>query len=404
MKPVRAIGLALALGALVALGALATRVHRTRTAPELFLAAPGSPGWIVGPPAGALEGAAERHIAAAAAELNDTSQPSAERLQGLRRELEHAERLLVGAVRARPTDVRLLVRLAALRSKLDPPADDVAARRHLKLVERVSALAPADPDVQLLLGELLLEIGRPEPAVARFRRAVELDRSRTAAVVERLRAELMPAEAIRSALPRTDETLVALAEAYFEEGAAAEYAAILEESLDGARPAPSPEALSRYGDACLRSDGAERLRARLSALAPLSRPEAEAERLHQRARAHLALERTAEALDDAARARALAPDSAEIAVLAGHALDRAGRLPEALRAYRDALGLVARGDGSALARARIYRRIGEAEERRGDPSAAYDAYRMALRLAPDEPQARRRLAAMRASAGLREPG
>jgi hypothetical protein len=47
--------------------------------------------------------------------------------------------------------------------------------------------------------------------------------------------------------------------------------------------------------------------------------------------------------------------------------------------------------------------IGEAEELRGEPARAYDAYRMALKLHPEESHARKRVAEMERAAGLPSP-
>ena len=78
----------------------------------------------------------------------------------------------------------------------------------------------------------------------------------------------------------------------------------------------------------------------------------------------------------------------------------AGRDPDAVEAFREAISLAARAGEGPEARARLYRRVGQAEEKAGHPDRAYDAYRMALRLDPDEPLAKKRIAEMEKAAGI----
>ena len=71
-----------------------------------------------------------------------------------------------------------------------------------------------------------------------------------------------------------------------------------------------------------------------------------------------------------------------------------------LKRRRGALALHARGSADPGTRARLYGRIGEAEERRGNAGRAYDAYKIALGLNPEEPRARKRVREMERAAGL----
>ncbi|HXV76856.1 MAG TPA: hypothetical protein VD788_11130, partial [Candidatus Polarisedimenticolaceae bacterium] len=128
-------------------------------------------------------------------------------------------------------------------------------------------------------------------------------------------------------------------------------------------------------------------------------PVLEANRLRQRSRANAALGQHLAAVADAERAQRLAPDDPSLTELLGDQLAAAGDAGRAIETLRAALAQLARGGGNPLARARIYRKIGQAEESRGQPANAYDAYRIAVELAR-EPIAASRLARMREDAGM----
>ena len=131
----------------------------------------------------------------------------------------------------------------------------------------------------------------------------------------------------------------------------------------------------------------------------VAEPDVEAERLRQRSRAHLALDDPVPALTDArqARDRVLSPSYVEHL---GDVLLSTGSAAEAIEAFRVALGLVARGGGNPATRVRLYSKLGQAEERRGSMARAYDAYKLALRLDPDDALSRRRIEEMQKAAGL----
>ena len=94
------------------------------------------------------------------------------------------------------------------------------------------------------------------------------------------------------------------------------------------------------------------------------------------------------------------PEAAYLRVHLGDAAVAAGDSGTAVKAYRSALGILARESGSPAIRATLYRKIGQAHERRGDMDRAYDAYTMALELDPEEAYAGRRLREMKEAAGL----
>ncbi len=144
---------------------------------------------------------------------------------------------------------------------------------------------------------------------------------------------------------------------------------------------------------------AHRVVERLGALGPLAPPETEATRLLQISRAHAALGDPLRAVEAAREAERLVP-SAPVAEQLGGALVEAKDADAAIAAYRRALSRLARDQASAAVRARLYRKIGQAEEAGGAGGRAFDAYRRAVELDPAEPIAARRLREMRASAGV----
>ena len=69
-------------------------------------------------------------------------------------------------------------------------------------------------------------------------------------------------------------------------------------------------------------------------------------------------------------------------------------------AFQEAIGLLAKKGGAENYRAVLYRKIGQAEEISRRPDKAYDAYRRALELNPEEPVAKRKIREMREAAGI----
>jgi len=78
---------------------------------------------------------------------------------------------------------------------------------------------------------------------------------------------------------------------------------------------------------------------------------------------------------------------------AGQVALAAGDAAAAEIAFRDALGAFARGHGRGTDRARCYRERGQALERLGRAEEAFDQYRRALEILPDDPWLRRRFEA-----------
>lgn len=387
---------ALALLALTAYGFLAYLVFEAESDPEPFGATGGV--WILGPSGSALAKAADARVSEALEVLGGPTGATEQGFEAYRGHLVAARGLFARALRARPFDPKSLARLAAVRWEIEAPGAIGLPRDPLEMVSVASRMAPDSPGVQALVGELLLRMGLREEAAARLRRGVELDPELAPRAVRAMRAALLGAEAILGALPRSPEVLLALEGAFFEEARGERYLDVLEEAIRGGELGLVPV----YGRASLRAKVPARLISTLEALPPARDREDEAERLVARSRARLETGEAAQALQDARRARALLPDEPRVLENLGRVSLAAGDADAAVAAYRDALGRAARGAGSPAARARLYRALGEAEERRGRADRAYDAYRRALELDPGEPHAAKRVTQMEKAAGLLE--
>jgi O-antigen ligase/tetratricopeptide (TPR) repeat protein len=391
-KPAGALrGLAVAALLLVA-GALSAGVYRARNGAAL----PGTP-WMLGPPAAALDEAARGRLAAGLDVLNDARLAPAERVAGYERELAAAEDLLLRSLRARPAQPAALADLAAVRWDLDPPRTPEAGRRHLALIEVASRMAPAAPDVQKRLGMLLLKMGRRDEALGHLARAIELDASWTRDVVLMLYDHGLSPERILESLPADPAVPVHLEAAFLEESRAGEYRDLLERFLTSGA---DRLLLYRFGNACLRIGDPARLVERLGEMGELAAPAAEAERLTQLSLGLSAMGHYEAALAAARDAARRQPEAYDRAENLGDVALAAGDAEAAATGYRDALGILARGGGAAEYRARLYRKIGDAEARAGRPDRAYDAYRRALELDPDEARAREQVAHMEQAAGF----
>lgn len=390
LVPVAALGLALFVW-------LSIQVYRSKTDPEGYRAWDGPHAWIIGPPATELADAADVHIRDGLEILNDTSRAPSERIQLYKEKLKRAEALLIRSLRAQPAQAPALAALAAVRWELDPPLTPAAVEAHLELIELASAMAPTYPEVQKRLGELLLNMGRRVEALEYLSRAVALDPGLSREVILVLRENLFSAEEMFEALPRRVEVLVQLDAAYREESKQIEYLALLESALGRGI---DPSLLRRYGRTCMHLGDPARLLGFLDGLGALTDVAAEGERLGQRSRALAALGRAGDALADARRARELQPALFPRAEQLGDVALTSGDAVLALSAYRDALGIVSKTSAGKLQRSRLYRKIGVAEEQRGRTDLAYDAYRRALELNPEETKAAERVAEMQRAAGF----
>ncbi len=396
-RATRLVGLSFAALGLAVFVWLSVQVYWSKTDPENYRAWDGPYAWIIGPPAAELEQAAQAHIQAGLEVLNDTSRPPSERIDLYREKLGRAEALLVRALRAQPAQARALAALAAVRWELDPPLTSAAVETHLEMIALASRMAPTYPDVQKRLGKLLLNMGRRGEALEYLSRAVDLDPKLSREVILLLQDHLLTANQMLDALPTHATVLVHLERPFRDESLGAEYLQLLEEALT---KQIDPALLVRYGSTCVRRREFARLLRYMDEFGSLADVAAEAERLTQRARALVALGRPQPALEDARQARALQPAVFLRAEQLGDVARSAEDPALAVGAYRDALGILARTTASARHRARLYRKIGEAEEQRARPDLAYDAYRKAVDLNPDESRARKRLTEMERAAGF----
>lgn len=378
-----------------AVAAVAVTVHAARAQPEAWASITA---WAATPPS-ALQDAADRRLEEALALLNDTAQPPAERLAGYRERLRTAERLLLCGLAVNPARARELARLAAVRSELEPPLTPKALRAQDAMLDLASRMACEDPQVQTVLGELLLRTGHREDALPYLRRAVDLDPGFARRLVGTLRENLFRAEEILAALGPSPAVLVALRQPFEEDGKSAEYVALLEQRLT----APTALLVAAYGESCRRLGDPDRALENLGRLPHLGDPTLEAERRRQRALAFLDLGKSTEAIREARDAAAIQPNAIWLQELVGQVALWVGDGEEAARSYRRALSLAARARAANPQIARLYTQVGLSEERAGRPDRAFDAYLKALALNPGEPQARERVHKMREAAGSRKP-
>jgi tetratricopeptide (TPR) repeat protein len=385
--------LAAGLAALTAYAAVALRIHHARAAPERL--DEGYLGRITGPPGSVLAKAAQRHLESGLASLNDTSSPPRERIAGYRAELHEAEALLVRSLSVDPVQPRAIAQLAAVHWELGPQEDDAA--RSMRLVETAARLAPGNPLVQKDLGELLLKMNRVPEALRYFHRSLVLQPELADEVVAYLQEQLLTAEELIGALPVHDKTLVALQHVFFAEGKERPFIELVQSHL----AQPTPALIGAYANAHHRVRDWQRLSGALERLGPYPDPRLEAERLLQQSKAALQLGQMDVALAHAASARQLAPASVTHVEHWAQVALRAGRAEEAIGGFNDALGILARTSPQPAWRARLYRQIGQAEESRRRPDRAYDSYRMALTLDPEEEHARLRMHEMKRASGFK---
>jgi tetratricopeptide (TPR) repeat protein len=392
LKPVALLVIFVALGVYAW---LSIQVYRAEKDPENFQAWDGPYAWIVGPRPKALNRVAERHLEDALAVLRDETRPESERLRVYRDHLERADKLYVRSLRAQPAQADALSTLAAVRWELSPPRTEQETRRLLDMIALASKMAPQNAGVHLSIGKVLFGMGRREEAYAALRRCVEIDGSQTAPVVKFLRENLVPAEEILERLPAVPGVLVVLRDPFFEDGLGERYLELGEKAL----ASPTAEMLRAYGDACVRSRQFDRLRATMDRVGKLSDPRLEAWRLAQRARGLAGWGDGPGAIADARAASALQPEDGTFVVNLGQVALTARDGETAAKAFRDALALAAKGGWGASSRANLHANVGMAEELRGRPDRAFDAYRTAVSLDPNQPHASRRLREMKSAAG-----
>ncbi len=385
----RAAAIAAVLAALTIYGLLAVSVYRAGGTPEQS--------GLLGPEPQELTRRAEALVQQGVDALHDSSLPGQERYGTFRESLQEAERLLERSLRANPAQARALTTLASVRFELDPPEslDGPRALEILELTEAAAALAPRVPSIHLRLGRVLMAMGHEERGGAMLLEGLNGDPERAPEVLAFLRQRGWSAGELQQSFGSSPTMLLGLGPAFAEEGRVGDYLQALEEHPRfGGRTF-----LKKYGNVGLEAGMAPRVRDTLKALAPRDESRDEAERLAQLARAEMESGDAPSAVSHAARAATLAPGDRRMLEIHAGALHQAGQPVEAIDAYRRLLQLFARQDPGSGARARTYRRIGQAYETAGDMHAAFEAYRQALTLDPEEPVARRRLESRGAQSG-----
>lgn len=343
---------------------------------------------------------ADALVVEGAAALDDRSLHAAERLGRYRRALESAEALLERSLAIRPGHAATLSRWVAVHWELNPQSTARDRDELLEMVALVGRLGPGRADIHQRLGLCLIRHGHRAEGLAQMARAVEIDPRYATEIVTRLEEALFAPEEMLAGLPQGAATLAALAGAYLRAGRADEFAEIVRPHLGSADAA----LLERFTQVSLRARSPTAVVAELRALGPRPDPAVEAERRVQLSHALLREGRAAAALDEARRAVALEPESVGRHEHLGRAALAADRAGDAVEAFRAALHLASRQRLGGGLRARLYREIGQAEERAGAAGRAYDAYRFAVELDPAEAVAARRLAEMQAAAERRRAG
>ena len=389
--------LGVTLGLVVLFAWLAVAHHLANADEKIQAGIVGRLPWSLGAEPATLAQAGKGKIDRALGVLTDPAVPVAERLLRFRANLAEAEPLLARSLRAQPAQAAVLANLVSVRWEMAPPRSPEEATRYTDTIRVAGSLASTVPSVQLRLAELLLRMSQRDEALAYGRRVVELDRGSSRDVVSLLRRHLFTAGELLDALPHEPETLAALENPSFEDGTESEYLLALESAMRNTRSGASASLLRAFGNTSLRVGRAEELLAHLDGIR--TDGFAENERLRQRARANLSLGNHAQAIADARLARSSLPDSYRLAEFCGDIFTRTGQDEQARQTYREALSLLARDTGEPLERARLYKKIGAAEERMGEFDKAYDDYVRAVELDPDEEFARERLKTFNKAAG-----
>jgi len=324
----------------------------------------------------------------ALAALDDDARDSTGRMAAYREGLNATEALLRDALRLDPTDTASIQRLAMVRWELGALEGVPSTEPILSLIEIAAERAPRIPEIQADLGSLFYRMGNPNAAAPFMRRALELSPSMTNRVVALMKEGGVEAEEIATTLPQTAVLLVLLRADLARAGHTSDWIRSAERLL----PQYPGELLAPYTDACLASSAETRLLEHIEQLGELSEHTAEAKRQIAIGRANLALKAWSLAATAAARARVLSPSDWGVLEFAGQMAFAAGEPAEAEIAFRQALSALATAGGRGTDRARLYRQRGEALERLGRVDDAFDEYRRAAELLPDDPWLRQRFA------------
>jgi len=293
------------------------------------------------------------------------------------------------AVARYPVDSASIARLAAVRWELTSVGSGPVEPSITDLVVLAAGRAPRDPQVHVDLGGLLYKMGQSDDAAESLSRAVVLSPSMTNRVVSLMLTAGLSARHVAETLPEHDRVLIALAaDPSLISTDGSWYLRAVESRLAGS----TPELLATYGEACLQLHEAARLREVLEALPPTTDAAARVERAVQAAHASLSLGDPERARLDLEDVRDLLADNARRQEFYGEVLLACGRSHDGEVAIRRAIELELAGEANRIRRARQYEALGRALELQSRPELAYDAFRRAVALDPEQAAAARRVA------------
>jgi tetratricopeptide (TPR) repeat protein len=320
--------------------------------------------------------------------LNDDTLASNDRLTAYRERLLESQRLLIRTLRANPTNTSAIERLAVVRWELGVLQGTPDSTSASALAAIAAGRAPRVPDVQFGLGELFLRMGLIDDAVKFLGVAVELSPQKTNQVVKSMLDAGMDPATIARDLPHSVELVVALKEPFERSGDASEWLTAAETLL----PKHPTELIWLYAEFCFARNSTNRLLDHAQSLGVLPDPEAEARRQVVIGRAEVLVGDQNGAASAAAKARALAPLDTSVLTYAGQIALAVGRGSDAEACFREALHTLAVSRDRTMERARLYRQHGQALESIGRIDEAFDAYRRAQELWPDDPWLKQRFA------------
>lgn len=334
------------------------------------------------------------------AALNEPASDPRHRVPRYHEALVAADVALVRAIRAIPIDNLSIQRLAAVRWELSALGGDADEASVTALIELAAMRASHVPEVQADIGSLLYKMGEPTRASTFMARAVTLSPSYARRVVGAMMANGVDPAEIADTLPHTPDVVVSLEDPLVRSGLAAKFLAIAEPSLESA-----PLKLIRpFSETSRRLGRSIELVDRLTRLKLPAGSTTEALRRSELALTLLSEGDVSGALREANVARPLANDDAAVLERLGDVNFESAEPGVALVDYHRALTIIASQRDSERVLARLYRKIGQAEEKAGHPDKAFDAYRIAVELNADDEFCRARLEAMEDAAGFGRSG
>jgi tetratricopeptide (TPR) repeat protein len=343
---------------------------------------------VLGPKSEALRGNAVAETRLALQQLDHpVSAVARADIQAYTRGLLQAESTLKRAVQASATDSRSLQAIALIQYETQLLGVATESNDVRRLLEIARARRPRDVLFQLDIAATYLRIGDPDAALAIAGKAVGTNTKvgpQAVAIFEDY--EIAPAR-VADSLGESSGVLLALKTVFVAHGLLADYMSLLERSL----PEASSDVINEYGDLGEQLHELRRVRETLLRIGPLGRTDAEAIRLAVLARASLADLEFVEAETYARRAVSKEPTRSQLHELLSDCLGRLGRNDEALGSLELALVAAVKGGTSNGQRGRLYRKMGEAYERQGRGDRAYEAYRRAIELVPDDTTTSERL-------------